>query len=65
MHVYGGLELSAYDTNSPFAHAGLTSDAGEYLADTAKNWSLGLTPVGSGSSRVVPVLRVRLRRSGG
>ena len=48
VHIYGGLELSAYDTNTPLAHAGLTSDAGEYLADPAKNWSLGLTPVGSG-----------------
>ncbi len=48
VHVYGGLDYNSYDTNSPFAHAGLTSDAGEYLADPAKNWALGLTPVGSG-----------------
>jgi hypothetical protein len=48
LHIYGGLDYNAYDTNSPFAHAGLTSDAGEYLADTTKNWTLGLTPVGAG-----------------
>ncbi len=47
-YIYGGLDYNSYDTNSPFAHAGLTSDAGEYLADPAKNWPLGLTPVGSG-----------------
>jgi Peptidase family C25/Concanavalin A-like lectin/glucanases superfamily/Domain of unknown function (DUF2341) len=47
-YIYRGLDYNAYDTNSPFAHAGLTSDAGEYLADPAKSWSLGLTPVGSG-----------------
>jgi hypothetical protein len=45
VHIYGGLELGSYDTNTPIAHAGLTSDSGEYLADPAKNWSLGLTPV--------------------
>jgi len=45
VHIYGGLELSSYDTNTPLAHAGLTSDAREYLADTADNWPLALTPV--------------------
>ena len=45
IHVYGGLELNNYDTNSPFAHGGLVSHASESLADPARNWTLGLTAV--------------------
>jgi len=48
VHLYGGLELSSYDTGFPLAHGGLTSDGGEYLADTSKNIALNLTAVGSG-----------------
>ena len=42
------------------AHAGLTSDAGEYLADPAKNWALGLHRRRGRSRGVVPVFRLGL-----
>ena len=43
--IYGGLELGGYDTNTPLADGGLTSDANEYLGDGAKNLSMVLSPV--------------------